>query len=199
MAGGAGGEVAAEERLVDVVRADFEVVAHRPEILRKGEVILVLTLDLRGRLRGVDVLSDLNATGVDQERIARAGEDRVLEVRVLKEELVQFVAGDLPGVADQHGVIIVGQASHRARRGQRAGSIHVRVLLIAVAHLQELLGGDIAADFAGDEVILEWCGDDLSVECRIDAAGIDDVVGGAVEALSGDEEVRAILDDRSAE
>src|SRR5207245_11403244 len=58
-------EVTAEDRLIDVIRAHFEVVTHRTEVHRPCEVVLELALDLGGRLRSVDALSDRDARGIN--------------------------------------------------------------------------------------------------------------------------------------
>ncbi len=87
----AGREVAAEERLVDVVDAGLEVMAHAAEARRPGEVVLVLALDLDGGLRGVDALAGADAARIEQGRVVRHGQDGVLEVRVLEDEVVDLV------------------------------------------------------------------------------------------------------------
>ena len=199
LAGETDREVAAQDRLVDVVRADLEVVAHRAPCLRPGEVVLVLPLDLHGRLRRVHALSHRDARGIKDGRIVRVRADEVLEVRVLEDELIELVRAHLPGVADQGRVVLVRDRAERAREDDRAGAVLVRVLLVAVAHLQELLGSDVAGGLGGQEVVLERSADHRAVETRIDALGVDEVIGAAVQTLAGDEEVRAVLDDRTAE
>src|SRR6266852_431438 len=94
---------------------------------------LVLPLDLRGRLRRIDALPDAGAVGINEGRIARSGQDGVLEVRVLEDEVVDLVRTDLPRVAEQERVVVVRQRSQRARQNDRAGAVDVGVALVAVA------------------------------------------------------------------
>ena len=90
------GEVAAKDRLIDVVRADFEVIAHPAERHRPREIVFELTLDLKRVLRRVNALADGNTRWVDDCRIVRIGINAVLEVRVLEQEFIQHAGADLP-------------------------------------------------------------------------------------------------------
>src|SRR5260370_383406 len=84
---------------LDVIRSDCEVIAHAEHLRRPREIVLELTLQLGGRLRGVDALSNRDARWIDDRRVCRIGRDQVLEVRVLEQELIQLVRAYLPGVS----------------------------------------------------------------------------------------------------
>src|SRR5207237_5235209 len=103
--------------------AHLEIVAHRAKALRPREVILELTLDLYGRLRRVDALSDGNARGINDGRVVGVGRDRVLEVRVLEEELIQFIRAHLPRMASEEGVVVVRDRAEGGRSNDRAGAV----------------------------------------------------------------------------
>src|SRR6185312_11634659 len=72
------------------------------------------------------------------------------------------------------------------------------VLLVAVAHLEELLRRQVGGQLAGEQVVLEGDRDRLAVLVR-EHAGVDGVLGLAVGLFIGGEEVDAVLDDGAAE
>ena len=96
-------------------------------------------------------------------------------------------------------MVLVADRAQSSGKNDRARAVLVRVVLHSVAHLQELPGVEIGAGLRRQKVVLERCGNRSAVKVRINTAGIDDVVRGPLSALAGDEEVRAILDDRAAE
>src|SRR5262249_23079896 len=143
--------------------------------------------------------ADRNARRIDDRRILGVGRDEVLEVGVLEQELVNLVGADLPGVSGKDRVIAVADRAERARKDDRARAVLVRVALHAVAGLQELLGVEVNAGFRSEQVIFERRGDHRAVLAGIEAAGVNDVVRGALGALGGDEERGPVLDDRTAD
>ena len=96
-------------------------------------------------------------------------------------------------------MVRIGDRAESARQDDRARAVFVRIPLHAVAHLQELLGGDVGACLRGQKIVFERSGNGLAIEVRINPFGLDDVVRRPLRPLAGDEEVRAVLDDRTTE
>src|SRR5258708_35483015 len=105
---------------------------------------------------------------MDESGVIGCRQDGVLKVRVLEEEVVDLVRRELPGLADQEGVIVVGECTERGGEDDRAGSVNVGVPLISEADLQKLFGIQVGAHLCRQEVVLERRGNDLTLDLRVD-------------------------------
>src|SRR5205814_1569752 len=122
------------------------------------------------------------------------------ELGVLEEELVGAVRADLPGVAAEERLVVVGDRAEGSRSGESALAVFVGVLLVAVTNHEELLRTRVQRELRGSELVLEGQREALPlIRAEKSRARVHGVGGRALRLFPRAEEERLVLDDRAAE
>ena len=186
-------------RLVNEVHAGLQVVPEATHPGRvPGEVVAELELVLLRLLRRVHVVADRQPVRKRLLRIARPREDRIREIRVLEDELVQTSAAKHHVVVEIDRVELVVAVAPVGLDAAVFGVVDLRVRVPPVAHRRKLILRQVRRNLSGEQVLAAGRREH-AFQAWVQSESRHGLFRVLLCSLDGGEEVRLVLHDWSAE